>query len=345
AAASLAASLSALGYAVKEPAAAVIPVIVGGASDAMALSARLADLGVFVPAIRPPSVPPGTARLRVTVTAAHTDEQLNAALTAFDRARPHRTRSQPARRSPGPVLSSGGVFVTGTGTGVGKTVVTAAIAAALGGSLRVGAMKPAQTGGADDLAFVRAAAGLPAQRCLGPYVLAAPLAPAVAARLEGQTLETAEVARAFARLRRSCDVVVVEGAGGLLVPFNDSTSMAGLATELDLPVVIVTAPGLGTLNHTALTVEVARSRSLELLGLVLCGFPADPELAEATNPAELERLCRLDLVGVVPQLPVDVDQLHLPPAFRPTEWLAPVLGGTFDRRRFLSRLELAREPA
>ncbi|HLI55728.1 MAG TPA: 8-amino-7-oxononanoate synthase, partial [Actinomycetota bacterium] len=347
AAASLAASLTALGYELRPPAAAVIPVIVGDAGEALALSERLLESGVFVPAIRPPSVPPGTARLRVTVTAAHTEEHLHAAVAAFAGARPRRMRSLPAARPAhdDPVLRAGGVFVTGTGTGVGKTVVSAAIAAALSAAgIRVGAMKPAQTGassGADDLTFIRFAARLPQEACRRPYLLDAPLAPAVAARLEGRVLETTEVTRAFAALRRSCAAVVVEGSGGLLVPFNDSTSMAGLAAELGLPVVIVTSPGLGTLNHTALTVEAARSRGLRLLGLVLCGFPADPDLAEATNPAELERLCGLDLIGVVPHLPFDVDRGRLPAAFSPREWLSPALGGVFAR----PPLELAHEPA
>ena len=100
----------------------------------MALSARLLDHGIFVPAIRPPSVPPGTARLRVTVTAAHTEEHLAAAVEAFASVRPGAGPRQP-RRQPLPdsgidprILGSGGLFVTGTGTGVGKTVVAAAVA-------------------------------------------------------------------------------------------------------------------------------------------------------------------------------------------------------------------------
>ncbi|MGH2719414.1 MAG: dethiobiotin synthase [Actinomycetota bacterium] len=246
------------------------------------------------------------------------------------------------------ILEAGGVFVTGTGTGVGKTVVGAAIAAALGAAgLRVGAMKPAQTGasqGADDLAFIRAATGLPPSVCRGPYVLDAPLAPAVAARLEGQALDTAAVARALAQLRQSCDAVIVEGAGGLLVPFNDTVDMAGLAATLALPVVVVATPGLGTLNHTALSVEVARARGLGLLGFVLCGFPEDPGLAEATNPGELERLCRLDLIGAVPHLPgLDVDRCRTTPL--DPAWLSPALGGSFDRRPFLRHLELAHDLA
>jgi 8-amino-7-oxononanoate synthase len=375
----LASGLRELGYAAGTPAAAIVPVAVGEAGAAMALSARLRELGIFVPAIRPPSVPPGTARLRVTVTAAHTDEHLATALAAFGRARPARPGAPPgppeapARRpgspgagSPRPghpgvagragggidqrILAAGGLFVAGTGTGVGKTVAAAAVAAALAAAgWRPGYLKPAQTGtatGADDAAFVRAAAGLPAGACRVPYRLREPLAPAVAARLAGQVLDPGQVAAAAAGLRRRCDLVVVEAAGGLLVPFTATTSMAGLARLLALPLLVVATPALGTLNHTALTVAAARAAGLEILGVVLVGFPEQPGLAEATNGAELERLTGAELAGVIPHLAdVDTDRAIVPAGFHPFPWLSPALAGSFDRRSFLDRLEPAHVPA
>jgi dethiobiotin synthase len=346
----LAGALAGLGYDIGPPAAAIVPVFVGGGPDAMALSARLLDHGIFVPAIRPPSVPPGTARLRVTVTAAHTEEHLAAAVEAFASVRRGAGPRQ-ARRQPGAtgaidrrIVGAGGVFVTGTGTGVGKTVVAAAVARTLRrASLGVAAMKPAQTGtsdGADDLAFIRLAGGVPAARCVATYALRRPLAPSVAARMEGINLEPGRIVDDFRRLRRQADIVVVEGAGGLLVPFNDSADMADLASVLQVPVLVVALPGLGTLNHIALTLEAARTRGLEVAGVVLCGFPAEPGLAEATNPGEIE-----DLAGVVPHLAgLDVDQGIVPTAFEPAPWLAPRLGGTFDRAAFLRLVARAREP-
>lgn len=364
AAAHLAAGLAELGYAVRRPAAAIVPVMVGGAEEAVALSARLLEEGVLAPAIRPPSVPAGTARLRLTVTAAHTDAHLAAALDAFRRVRPPAggrpdagTRAPaslgaPRRAAPVDVRirRAGGAFVTGTGTGVGKTVVVTALARAWAAAgLEVGALKPAQTGaegGADDMAFVRAAAGLPPGATRTPFVLGPPLAPAVAARLAGTTLAVEDVASAFEDLRTRCDAVVVEGAGGLLVPFDGHTTMAGLAVALGLPLVVVAAPGLGTLNHTALTVQAARAAGLEVVGIVVSGFPAEPGLAETTNLAELERLAGAELQGVVPELPgLDVDRLRIPEPFDPGPWLAPALGGTFDRTAFLERWEPSRVPA
>jgi dethiobiotin synthetase len=241
------------------------------------------------------------------------------------------------------MLGAGGIFVTGTGTGVGKTVVAGAIAGTLRrAGLGVAAMKPAQTGtseGADDLAFIRLAGGVPAARCSATYRLRRPLAPSVAARMEGISLEPGRIIDDFRRLRRQADVVVIEGAGGLLVPFNDSADMADLASALQVPLLIVALPGLGTLNHIALTLDAARTRGLEVAGVVLCGFPAEPGLAEATNPGEVE-----ELAGVVPHLAgLDVDRGIVPPAFEPAPWLAPRLGGTFDRAAFLRRVACARE--
>jgi dethiobiotin synthetase len=286
----------------------------------------------------------------VTVTAAHTEEHLAAAVEAFASVRPGAGPRQP-RRQPLPdsgidprILGSGGLFVTGTGTGVGKTVVAAAVARTLRrAGLGVAALKPAQTGtseGADDLAFIRLAGGVPAARCVATYALRRPLAPSVAARMEGTSLEPGRIVDDFRRLRGQADVVVVEGAGGLLVPFSDSADMADLASALRIPLLIVALPGLGTLNHIALTVEAARTRGLEVAGVVLCGFPVEPGLAEATNPGEVE-----GLAGVVPHLAgLDVDRGIVPPAFEPAPWLAPRLGGTFDRAAFLRLVACAREP-
>ena len=247
------------------------------------------------------------------------------------------------------ILRAGGVFVTGTGTGVGKTVVAAALAQAFTASgLAVGALKPAQTGaceGADDLGFVRAAARLPADRCRAPYVLGAPLAPSVSARLVDASLDVAAVVDAFRALRAACDLVVAEGAGGLLAGFNETTTMAGVAAALRLPVIVVALPGLGTLNHSALTVEAARRRGLEVLGVVLSRFPSEPGLAEATNPRELERVAGTPLLGVVPEMAgLDVDR-GIVGAFSATAWISPSLGGSFDRVRFLESLEPCNDPA
>lgn len=339
-----------LGYDVLEPAAAIVPVMVGEASVAVELSARLLERGVLVPAIRPPSVPPGTARLRLTAMATLTDEQVERALDAFAAVRGQARRrsgrkegasSQHAASGVDPrIIRAGGVFVTGTDTGVGKTVVAAAVTRALSEvGLQVAFLKAVQTGvaeGADDARFVGKAAKVPTQT--GDR-FSVPLAPYVAARLDGRKANVEAPLQAFAELRKVADVVVVEGAGGLLVPVTEAVTMAELAGALRLPILIVAPPRLGTLNQTALTVEAALRRGLDVLGVILCGFPARPGLAELTNPAELERLTGVHLIGVVPALEGLDMEAGLQRRLDAKRWLAPALGGTFDRTAFLHGLE------
>lgn len=220
-----------------------------------------------------------------------------------------------------------GWLVTGTDTGVGKTVTAAVLCRclAVAGCTPV-YVKPVQSGAAvgdDDAAVVAALAGVPSVvgRRLGP-----PLAPAVAVRstddpLSGDDLAT--VVRDAARTHPDAPLVV-EGAGGLLVELgSDGTTCADLAAVLDLPLVVTARPGLGTLNHTALTVREIDRRGLELTGVVICGFPPDPDRATRTNVAELRRLTGDRLAGIVPALDLTGDDpLRGAPA-----WLSSALGG------------------
>jgi dethiobiotin synthetase len=238
------------------------------------------------------------------------------------------------------VIDAPGIFVMGTDTGVGKTVVAASIALAARSQGRTAApLKPAQTGAppVGDAEFVAALLGLgePVE-AIRPYALAAPLAPMVAASLEGVRLEPGVVADAFAALAARHDMVVVEAAGGALVPFSDGVDMAALAAMLGLPVVVAARPGLGTLNHTLLTLEALHRRGLTVLGVVLSGYPAAPGLDALTNPATLARLTPLPLLGAIPHDPdIQVERgrpgrlAELGPA-----GLDPLLGGTFSPARF-----------
>jgi dethiobiotin synthetase len=240
------------------------------------------------------------------------------------------------------MLDEPGIFVMGTGTGVGKTVVAAAIAlAARARGRRAAPLKPAQTGddgtAVGDAEFVARAIGLDEPlEALCPYRLRAPLAPAVAASLEGRRLDPEVVARAYNDLRERHDLVLVEAAGGALVPFSDGVDMAGLASLLGLPVVVAARPGLGTLNHALLTLEALHRRGLTVLGVVISGYPAEPGLDALTNPPALARLTPAPLLGVIPHDPgIDVEAgapgrlAEIGPA-----GLDPLLGGTFSPARF-----------
>ncbi|WBQ06483.1 dethiobiotin synthase [Kribbella sp. CA-293567] len=196
------------------------------------------------------------------------------------------------------------LFVTGTDTGVGKTVVTAALAVTAAGSVAV--VKPAQTGVTagepGDLQEIQRLTGL-ADLHEGVR-LRDPLAPTTAARREGASLPSVKAqAGSITDLAASRDTVIVEGAGGLLVGLDEAGhNLADLAAHLDVPFafVVVTRAGLGTLNHTGLTVEALRSRGLPIEGLVVGSWPAEPELAERCNLEDLPAITGVPVIARVP---------------------------------------------
>lgn len=200
-----------------------------------------------------------------------------------------------------------GLFVTGTDTGVGKTLVSAALALFLRQrGIDVGVMKPAETGIADparpgpDAELLRWAAGsADAPDLVSPCRLRLPLAPAVAAEKEGRPVDFSGLVEAARTLSARHDYLLVEGAGGLMVPLAGGLLMADLARELAFPLLVVCRPGLGTINHTLLTVFAARSIGIPVAGLLINGMPADPGQAEAEAPHSLASFASADLLGVL----------------------------------------------
>ncbi|NLU82954.1 dethiobiotin synthase [Rhodococcus sp. HNM0569] len=197
------------------------------------------------------------------------------------------------------------LVVTGTSTDVGKTVVTAALAAALSArGLRVAVCKPAQTGvqpgEPGDLAEIDRLSGVGSGIELARYP--DPLAPDTAARRSGHPLlALGEVTDAVQAATHEHDVVLVEGAGGLLVRLGaGGFTLAEVARDVEAPVLVVTAAGLGTLNHTALTTEALAHRGVPCAGLVIGSWPGTPDLASACNRDELAGVAGAPLVGAVP---------------------------------------------
>jgi len=191
--------------------------------------------------------------------------------------------------------------VTGTSTGVGKTVATAALAATATGSVVV--VKPVQTGAIEGDSDAREVTRLTGVESVEWTVLEEPLAPDTAARLEGVAIPA--VATYAARLAGlTQDTVVVEGAGGLLVRLDaEGGTLLDLAEGLahsgaEVEVVVVVAAGLGTLNHTELTVNALRARGVAVRGLVLGAWPAEPGLAERCNLEDLQRIA--PVLAVIP---------------------------------------------
>jgi len=236
------------------------------------------------------------------------------------------------------------LVVTGTGTGVGKTVTTAALAAlAAARGAPVAVVKPAQTGVADgepgDLAEVARLAGMTDTHEYARYP--DPLSPAAAARISGlPPLSLHDAAADIRKLAQSRRLVLVEGAGGLLVRFDeDGATLADLARELAAPVLVVADPALGTLNHTALTLESMALRGVDLAGVVLGSWPTpphgEPDLAMRCNIRDLETLAARPLAGALPAGAGALD----PPEFllAAREGLSPAFGGAFDPGAFRTR--------
>jgi dethiobiotin synthetase len=205
-----------------------------------------------------------------------------------------------------------GVFVTGTGTGVGKSVVAAALCAALAArGERVAAFKPAVTGLDEPagewppdhelLADAAAAGQSPAE--VAPYRFGPPVSPHYAAELAGETIEPALLVAAVRRAARGADAVVCEGVGGLLVPITPGYLVRDLAVDLGLPLLVAARSGLGTINHTLLTVESARAAGLAVAGVVMTPWTSRPAPIEAANRAAIERLGGVRVSGLPPTGP------------------------------------------
>ncbi len=230
------------------------------------------------------------------------------------------------------------LVMTGTGTGVGKTITTAAIAAlAVAGGQRVAVLKPAQTGvlpdEPGDLADVRRLAGREVTtRELRRYP--DPLSPEAAARRSGlPSLDPGEIARAASDLDTGHDLTLIEGAGGLLVRFDKAgSSLADVAWSLGSLVIIVAEAGLGTLNATALTAEVATKRGLTVAGVIIGSWPAEPDLAALSNLEDLPVAAGAPLLGALPAGLGDASPEEFLSAAR--AGLSPWFGGEFDPELF-----------
>jgi dethiobiotin synthetase len=199
-----------------------------------------------------------------------------------------------------------GLFVTATDTGVGKTEVACALLrlARAAGVDAIG-MKPAESGlVAGELADserLRAACGdAEPLEAICPYRFSAPLAPAVAARVEGRTVSFERVLEAARALAGRHETVLVEGAGGLLVPLTDRESFADLALALGLPALVVARAGLGTVNHVALTIEALRARGIPLAGVVLNRTGAADDPSVPFNAAEIARVTGCEPIATLP---------------------------------------------
>ena len=204
-----------------------------------------------------------------------------------------------------------GIFITGTDTDVGKTIVTAVLARLLRRrGVNVGVMKPVTSGCreadgelvSDDALLLCRAAAVPCGSDVTPYLLREPLAPAEAAKIDGIRIESARIRDAFERLAGTHDFVLVEGAGGLMVPLAGGYLVADLARELDLPLLVVARPNLGTINHTVLTCFSAQQMGIPVSGVIINNLPEEPGPAERSAPHHIGSLCGAPVLGVWPHV-------------------------------------------
>lgn len=200
------------------------------------------------------------------------------------------------------------LFITGTDTGVGKTAVTAALAGLLRDSgVRVAAFKPVECAGPDDPRDSELLAGITGQEppesvCV--YSLPHPVAPAVAADIAGVRLEPGLILNRFHALRRAHEALLVESAGGIMVPITWEYSFLDLVADMQIPALVVGRAGLGTINHTMLTYRALVDRGVAVYAIILNGCPEHAGLAERTNSDAVKRMTGFDRVVMLPQFHV-----------------------------------------
>ena len=203
-----------------------------------------------------------------------------------------------------------GFFVTGTDTGVGKTVVACALVRMLRrADIDVGVMKPVETGVTergplDAQALASAAGSSDPLTDVCPLRYALPAAPTVAARAESRPVDLQRIQEAYGRIASKHRVMIVEGAGGLLVPLTDEMTMGGLAADLQLPLIVVARGALGTINHTLLTLEAATNHGLEVAGVIVSHGPEPLSAPDAANLHFLRERLGKRLLGEIPPLAV-----------------------------------------
>lgn len=215
-----------------------------------------------------------------------------------------------------------GLFITGTDTGVGKTVVTALLAAGLKKlGIDVGVFKPVASGALEtdegpksaDALFLKKFAGVDdSLKDINPILLRAPIAPSAAARMEGISIDPSILQFAFRRQSARHKLVLVEGAGGIMTPIRDTYLMRDLAADLQIPCLIVARASLGTVNHTVLTIESLRQARIPVVGVVLGRVPVRSDPAERTSGPLIEEITGVKVLGeVIHDDEVDVDRLSI----------------------------------
>ncbi|MBO1579010.1 dethiobiotin synthase [Bacillus sp. XF8] len=202
-----------------------------------------------------------------------------------------------------------GFFITATDTEVGKTVVTGALAGVFRNrGYNIGVYKPLQSGHIDsnpdgDAARLKVASGVTTETDrICPYSIEEPLAPRLAMQRAGRTVKLAQITAHYNELMTEFDSLLVEGAGGLAVPYTEDALVVDFAKELKLPLIIVARPALGTVNHTVLTIAYAKANGLAVAGVILSGCKECEKERVQENQEMIEELSGVPVVGLLPEL-------------------------------------------
>jgi len=226
------------------------------------------------------------------------------------------------------ISSTKGIFITGTDTGVGKTIFTATLARLLKEKgVNVGVMKPVTSGCSEregnlisaDAELLAWGAGIQVTAEVAPYLFREPVAPSVAAEMNHTRIEFSRILAAYHRLADEYDFVLVEGAGGLMVPLAGGLLVADLVKLLALPLLVVARPALGTVNHTLLTCFAARELGLDVRGTVINGYPDSPGTAELSAPHLIDSLSCVPLLARLPAIPAADDRTRVE---KLSDWLS-----------------------
>ncbi len=205
-----------------------------------------------------------------------------------------------------------GVFITGTDTGVGKTIVSAALARTLlNRGIDVGVMKPVETGCArgpkgllptDSEFLIKAARSKDPKKLITPYTMETPVAPCEAAEREGVEINDEYIRDCYLKLKERHDFMVVEGAGGLMVPIYQKFLVSNLIQLLGLPIILVSRPKLGTINHTLLSIHYAKCQGIKILGFIVNRRHEAIHLAEEKSPIIIEKISGVPFLGTKPYI-------------------------------------------
>ncbi len=240
-----------------------------------------------------------------------------------------------------------GMFVTGTDTGVGKTVVTASLVSLLiNDGLDVGVMKPVETGCPKkngklvprDATFLKVVSGSrDSLSLINPYRFSKPLAPWIAAEIDHKKVNLQRISSAYGKILKRHDIIFVEGAGGLLVPLTGKLTNLDLILKLALPIIVVVGSKLGAINHTLLTLNWARENGIKIIGLIINQLNRSPSprknLAEKTNPMLIRSFAEVPILGEVPYIP----SIYRPPLFS-TSAVMNILRRTIDLEKIRAQV-------